>query len=135
MPRPQPDPIPDHDGLWLSCDDERPGVSIRPLTYTDLQALLAHLDQHHRHEDPGDIVGSEVSAPVLAMRVRASVGRPGASAHAEYQRRRTTERALWARGLPWRVAAVLAAGVTAGLLAAQVTPDLAGLMAVAATVG
>jgi hypothetical protein len=69
------------------------------------------------------------------MRVRASVGRPGASAHAEYRRRQATERARWARGLPWRVAAVLAAGVTAGLLAAQVTPDLAGLMAVAATVG
>jgi hypothetical protein len=69
------------------------------------------------------------------MRVRASVGRPGASAHAEYRRRQATERARWARGLPWRVAAVLAAGVTPGLLAAQVTPDLAGLMAVAATVG
>jgi hypothetical protein len=49
MPRPQPDPTPDRDGLWHSCDDERPGVSIRPLTHTDLQALLAHLDQHHRH--------------------------------------------------------------------------------------
>jgi hypothetical protein len=135
MPRPQPDPTPDRDRLWPSCDDERPGVSIRPLAHTDLQALLAHLDQHHRHQDPGDIVGSGVSAPVLAMRVRASVGRPGASAHAEYRRRRVTERALWARGLPWRVAVVLAAGVAAGLLAAQVTPDLAGLVAVAATVG
>jgi hypothetical protein len=58
MPRPQPDPTPDRDGLWPSCDDERPGVSIRPLTHTDLPALLAHLDQHHRHQDPGDIVGS-----------------------------------------------------------------------------
>jgi hypothetical protein len=53
MPRPQPDPTPDRDGLWPSCDDERPGVSIRPLTHTDLPALLAHLDQHHRHQDPG----------------------------------------------------------------------------------
>ena len=35
-------------------------------------------------------------------------------AHAEYRRRQATERARWARGLPWRVAAVLAAGVTPG---------------------
>jgi hypothetical protein len=72
---------------------------------------------------------------VLAVRVRASVGRPGASAHAEYRRRRATELATWTRSLPWRAAAVLAAAVAAGLLAAQLTPDLAGLLAVAAAAG
>jgi hypothetical protein len=62
---------------------------------------------------------------VVAVRVRASVGRPGASAHAEYQRRRITELATWARSLPWRVAAVVAASVTAWLAAARVAPYLA----------
>jgi hypothetical protein len=122
MPRPQPDPDPD--GLWPSCDDEQPGVSIRPLSHADLAALLDHLEQYGRHQDPGDTLGS--GAPVVAVRVRASVGRPGASAHAEHRRRRAIERAAWTRGLPWRVAAVLAAGVTAGLLVAQVAPGLAG---------
>jgi hypothetical protein len=131
MPRPQPDPDPD--GLWPSCDDEQPGVSIRPLSHADLAALLDHLEQYGRHQDPGDTLGS--GAPVVAVRVRASVGRPGASAHAEHRRRRAIERAAWTRGLPWRVAAVLAAGVTAGLLVAQVAPGLAGLLAVAAMVG
>jgi hypothetical protein len=32
---------------------------------------------------------------VVVVRVRASVGRPGASAHAEYRRRRGIERARW----------------------------------------
>src|SRR5215218_9634372 len=98
MPRPQPDPDPD--GFWPSCDDQQPGVSIRPLSHADLAALLAHLNQHDRHQDPGDTLGSGVPAPVLAVRVRASVGRPGASAAAEYQRRRAIEWAAWTRSLP-----------------------------------
>jgi len=130
MARPQPNPDPD--GIWPSCDDEQPGVSIRPLRHADLAALL---DQHNHHEDQGDILRSGVPAPVLAVRVRASVGRPRVSAAAEYRRHRTAERARWTHGLPWRVAAVLATGVTAGLLAAQLAPDSAGLLAVAAAAG
>jgi hypothetical protein len=72
---------------------------------------------------------------VVAVRVRASVGRPGASAHAEYRRRRAVERARWTRGMPWWAGAVLAIGVAVGLLAAQLAPDLAGLLAVAAAAG
>jgi len=59
MPRPHPDP----DGFWPSCDDQQPGVSIRPLTHADLAALLTHLDHDH---DPGDTRSSGVPAPVLA---------------------------------------------------------------------
>jgi Nuclease-related domain len=134
MASPQPDPQPDSssDGFWPSCDDERPGVSIRPLRHGDLAALLAHLDRHNRHQHPCDRLGSGAPAPVLAVRVRASVGQAGASAAAEYRRRRAAERARWTRSLSWRVAAVLAAGVTAGLLAAQIASDLAGLLAVVA---
>jgi hypothetical protein len=96
----QPDSHPD--GVWSSCDDEQPGVSIRPLGQADLAALLAHLDHDQDH-----IFGSGGSAPVVAVRVRASVGRPGASAAAEYRRRRATELATWARSLPWRILAPL----------------------------
>jgi hypothetical protein len=69
---------------------------------------------------------------VVAVRVRASVGRPGASAAAEYRRRRAIERAAWTRSLPWRAAAVLAAGLLAGLLAAHLAPHQAPLAMVAA---
>src|SRR5215217_7148149 len=128
MPRPQPDPDPD--GFWPSCDDQQPGVSIRPLHHADLAALLAHLDH-----DPGDTLNSKVPAPMLAMRVRASVGRPGASAHAEYRRRRATELAAWTHSLPWRIAAVLAIGLTGWLLATQVVPHLAALAGASVAAG
>jgi Nuclease-related domain len=128
MPRPQP--TSDPDGFRPSCDDEQPGVLIRPLSQADVAALLAHLDQHNHGRNPGDSLGSGMPPPVLARRVRASVGRPGASAHAQYRRRRAAERTRWTYSLPWRVAAVLAAAVTAGLLAAQATPHVAALASV-----
>jgi hypothetical protein len=137
MANPQPDP----DDRWPACDEQPPGVSIRPLRPGDLQALLAHLHHHEQaDEDEDQLAGSDerrpaTGGPVVAVRVRASVGRPGASAHAEYRRRRAVERARWTRGLPWRAGAVLAIGVAVGLLAAQLAPDLAGLLAVAAAAG
>ena len=57
--------------------------------------------------------------------MRASVGRPGASAAAQYQRRRAAELAAWSRSLPWRVLALAAAGMGSWLAAAQVATDLA----------
>jgi hypothetical protein len=140
MADPQP-PKPDPDDLWPACDEQPPGVSIRPLGHGDLQALLAHLHHHDQDdEDRGLVAGPAgrrpaAGGPVVAVRVRASVGRPGASAHAEYRRRRAIERARWTHSLPWRAGAVLAAGVTAGLLTAQLAPRLAGLLAVVAAAG
>jgi hypothetical protein len=137
--RPQPTQ-PEPDDLWPVCDEPPPGISIRPLRHGDLPALLAHLD-HHEHDRDGHPLGGPTSRrpavgrPVVALRVRASVGRPGASAHAEYWRRRATDWAAWSRGLPWRAGAMLATGVTAGLLGTQVVPRLAGLLAVAAVAG
>jgi hypothetical protein len=116
----QPDSYPD--GFWPSCDDQQPGMSIRPLSQADLAALLAHL---HHDQDQDHILRSGGPAPVVAVRVRASVGRPGASAHSEYRRRRAMELAIWARSLPWRVLALVAAGVAAWLAAARVAPNLA----------
>jgi hypothetical protein len=123
MPRPhQPDPEPDRG--WASWDDPPPGVSIRPLGQGDLAALLAHLDQHaHPQHVNGPV---EPTGPVLAVRVRASVGRPGASAQAEYRRRRAAESAAWVRSLPWRAAVVLAVGLAVGLLVGQLALPLAG---------
>jgi hypothetical protein len=72
---------------------------------------------------------------VVALRVWASVGRPGVSAAAEYQRRRATERAAWTRSLPWRATAVLAAGLLTGLTAAQLAPHLAPLAVAVAVAG
>jgi hypothetical protein len=137
MANPQPDP----DDRWPACDEQPPGVSIRPLRHGDLQALLAHLHHHEQDdEDEGQLAGPAGRRPaaggaVVAVRVRASVGRPGASAQHEYRRRRAAERASWTRGLAWRAGAVLAVGVAAGLLGAQLAPDLAGLLAVAAAAG
>jgi hypothetical protein len=133
MPRPQPDPDPD--GVWPACDDEQPGVSIRPLRHADLAALLAHLHQHGHDQEPGHTFGSGGPAPVVAVRVRASVGQPGASAAAEYRRRRAAERAAWVSTLPGRAIAILVAGATAWLLAAQVVGQLATLAGVAVAVG
>ena len=78
---------------WPFDDDEdRPSGSVRPLSQADLQAILAHLS-----DDPDALLAGTIGdGPVVAVRVRASVGRPGASAHAEYQRRRATELATWA---------------------------------------
>ena len=132
---------PEPEDRWPACDQQPPGTSIRPLRHGDLPALLAHLDHHREHDQDEDLLAAQggrrsaVGGPVVAVRVRASVGRPGASAHAEYRRRRATDWAAWSRGLPWRVAAALAAGVAAGLLAAQVTPRLDGLLAVAVAAG
>jgi Nuclease-related domain len=133
MPRPHPaQPDPNPDSFWPSCDDQQPGVSIRPLSHADLAALLAHLD--HDQHDPA-VVGPAASPPVVAVRVRASVGHPGASAQAEYRRRRAAERAAWRVTVPWRVAVVLAVGVAAGLLAAALIPRLGGLAGVVAAAG
>jgi hypothetical protein len=94
-------------------DDEQPGLTIRPLSHADLDAILAGL------EDDRDslLAGTAADQPVVAVRVRATVGRSGASAQAAYRQRRAGELAGWLRGLPWRAAAALGAGTAAGLLA------------------
>jgi hypothetical protein len=50
------------------------------------------------------------------MRVRASVGQPGGSAHAQWRRLRAAEWAAWTRTLPWRAAATLGIAVGGGVL-------------------
>jgi Nuclease-related domain len=132
MPMPSPEP----DGRWPSCDDEQPGISIRPLSQADFAAPLAHLHQHEHEQNLDDEpAGPNTPAPVVAVPVRATVGQPGASAQAEYRRRRTEEWAAWTRTLPRRIAGVLAVGALVGLLAAQLALRLAGLAGLLAAAG
>jgi hypothetical protein len=62
---------------WPFDDNDRPSGSVRPLSQADLQAILAHLG-----DDPDQLLaGTTADRPVVAVRVRASVGRPGGSIH------------------------------------------------------
>jgi hypothetical protein len=115
-----------------SDDDDRPSGSVQPLSQADLEAILAHLC-----DDPDQLLaGTGVDRPVVAVRVRASVGRPGGSAQARWRQMRAAEWAAWIRTMPWRVAAALGIGAGAGLLGSLIAPRLVlvlgGLAAVAA---
>ena len=113
-------------------DEDRPSGSVRPLSQADLQAILAHLS-----EDPDHLLADTgVDRPVVVMRVRASVGRPGGSAQARWRRMRAAEWAAWIRTVPWRVATVLGIGAGGGVLGRLLAPRLglivAALVAMAA---
>jgi hypothetical protein len=113
-------------------DDDRPSGSLRPLSQADLQAILAHLG-----DDPDELLaGTSADRPVVAVRVRARVSRPGGSAQATWRRLRAAEWAAWTRTLASRVAASLGIGAVGGmlgsLLAARLSLVLGGLAAVAA---
>ena len=117
---------------WPFDDEDRPSGSVRPLSQADLQAILAHLG-----DDPDRLLaGTGADRPVVAVRVRASVGRPGGSAQARWRRARAAEWAAWTRTLPWRVAVIVVTGVAGGLLGSLLAPRLGlavgGLAAVVA---
>jgi hypothetical protein len=100
------------------CDDDRPSGSVRPLSQTDLKAILAHLA-----DDPDGLrAGTSPDRPMVAVRMRATVGRPGGSAQATWRRARAAEWAAWTRTLPWRMAAIILAGVLGGLLGSLLGP-------------
>ena len=111
-------------------DHDRPSGSVQPLSQADLQAILAHLG-----DDPDQLLaGTNGDRPVVTMRVRASVGRPGGSAQARWRRLRAAEWTAWTRTLPWRVAATLGTGTTAGVLGSLLAPRLALVLGALAAV-
>jgi hypothetical protein len=117
---------------WPFDDDDRPSGSVRPLSQADLQAILAHLS-----DDCDELLaGTGADRPVVVVRVRASVGRPGGSAQARWRQMRAAEWAAWTRTLPWRVAVILGIGAGGGILGSLLAPRLGlivgGLAAVAA---
>jgi Nuclease-related domain len=116
---------------WPFDDEDRPSGSVRPLSQADLQAILAHLTS-----DPDELlVGTDADRPMVAARVRATVGRPGGSAQAQWRQLRAAERTAWTRALPWRVAVIVGIGVAAGVLGSLLAPRLSlilGALAAAA---
>jgi hypothetical protein len=105
---------------WPFEDDDRPSGSVQPLSQADLQAILVHLD-----DDPDELLaGTGADRPVVAVRMRASVGRPGGSAQDRWREMRAAEWAAWTRTLPWRVAAILGIGAAGGLLGSLLGPRL-----------
>jgi hypothetical protein len=113
-------------------DEDRPSGSVRPLSQADLQVILAHLTSH-----PDQLLaGTDADRPVVAVRGRATVGRPGGSAQARWRQLRAAEWAAWSRTLPWRVAILLGIGAGGGVLGSLLAPRLglvlSGLGAVAA---
>jgi hypothetical protein len=115
-------------------DDDTPGLSIHPLTQADVDAIVAHVGDIP-DDDPGFQLdpaptsrsrraraAASMTQPAAGRGTRGQAGRPGGSAQAEYQRRRARDHTAWSRTLPWRVAALLGAG-----LAAVVAATLPGL--------
>jgi hypothetical protein len=105
---------------WPFDDEDRPSGSVRPLSPADLQAIVAHLS-----DDQDELLaGTNADRPVVAVRVRASVGRPGGSAQARWRHQRAAEWAAWTRTLPWRVACILGIGLGGGVLGRLLAPQL-----------
>jgi hypothetical protein len=117
---------------WPFDEDDQPSGSVRPLSQADLRALLAHLS-----DDPDELLaGTGADQPVVAVRMRATVGQPGGSAHARWRRLRAAEWATWSRTLLWRMAAIVVTGAGVGVLGSLLAPRLGlvvgGLAAAAA---
>jgi hypothetical protein len=104
---------------------------------------MAHQPAHWPHDEEDPPVGVTIrsieqlpnipeSTPMLAAAPSAdwdrggAYGTPGGSAIAHYQQARAREWATFARTLPLRLAAVIAAGALAGILVHGASPRLAG---------
>jgi Nuclease-related domain len=116
---------------WPFDDDDRPSGSVQPLSQADLQTILAHLTD----DEPDQLLaGTNADRPVVVIRVRATVGRPGGSAQARWRRLRAAEWATWTRTLPWRVAILLGICAAGGVLGSLLAPWLGLVLGVLAAV-
>jgi hypothetical protein len=77
----------------------RPGLSVYALTREDAEAILASMPDEPDDEPPLRL-SSLRRATAARRRERRPLGTRGASAQAEYQRRRQAEHVGWARTLP-----------------------------------
>jgi Nuclease-related domain len=132
-------PHPDHDRERFPVpweDDDTPGLSVHALTQADMEAILASMPDEPDTERPIHLPSMRRAASARRVH-RQAYGTPGASAEAEYQRRRAEEHTAWARTRPLRVAAAALAGLCSGLIATVLDlPVPAGsLLAVAAAAG
>jgi hypothetical protein len=157
-PNPNPDPGEEDLEALGTPVYEGSGLSVRALTAEELQQFLdAHTGQPTQRLGGGwaalDRSGHSLRIPrtppraadappgpqsaVPAAPMAGSLGCPGRSALAQYRRRHAAELAGWTRSLAWRAPLVAAAGLVAGMLAAQAGLPGAGLagLAVAVLVG
>jgi hypothetical protein len=99
-------------------DDYEPGITVRPLYAEDLDDYLAMF--------PG--VEPEPFTPILSAETSAAAqgreGRPGASAYAEYRRRRRLELHAWHARLPGHLLLIAAVFVVSWFLGATFTGPL-----------
>jgi hypothetical protein len=140
-----PDHPPDHQETPHRLDWSQPqpsngaiyhgaGLTMRAYTAEELRARLGP-PTPPGSAPPGATTAPPAPAP-MAPPVAAGETRPGASARAEYQRRRAAELTSWTRGLPWRIALVAIAALAGQQLASHsglLDPWLAGLTAAAGT--
>jgi hypothetical protein len=108
------------------------GLTVRAYTAAELRARLGHRTPA-TPALPALTSAGLTPAPATA-RDFSSGARAGASAWAEYRRRRAAELARWSVGLPWRAGLVAACALAAQQLAAHAglpRPWLAGLLAAA----
>jgi Nuclease-related domain len=116
MARPHPHPDNERERFPVPWeDDDAPGLSVHALTRQDAEAILASMPDE---DDEPPLRLPSLRKAAAARRQRRSYGTPGATAQAEYQRRRQAERAAWAR-TPLRIAVTVLAGL-GGLLVASV---------------
>jgi hypothetical protein len=129
-------PHPDHEQerfphAWE--DDDAPGLSVHPLTRADAQAILASMPDEPDDTPPLRLPSLRKAA--ATRRERRSDGTPGATAQAEYQRRRAAEHAAWARTRPPRIAATVLAGLGSLLVATVAGLPLPAGLAVSLAAG
>jgi hypothetical protein len=132
-------PHPDHERERFPLpweDDDTPGLSVHALTREDMEAILAQMPDEPDDQRPIRLPSRRRQAPRRRYRQQA-YGTPGASAEAEYRRRRASEHAAWARTLPLRIAATVLAGLGGGLVAvvAGLPLPACGLLALATSAG
>jgi hypothetical protein len=135
-----PDHLPDphHSSHRLNWSQPQPsngaiyrgaGLTVRAYTAEELRGRL----------DPPTPTGPAPPTPAMAPPappVAAGETQPGASARAEYRRRRAAELTGWTAGLPWRAALAAVAALTGQQLGTHIgllDPWLAGLAAAAGT--
>jgi hypothetical protein len=107
------------------------GLTVRAYTADELRARLGHPAPTTPARPAATPAGP---TPPLAAPAAPGGTRAGASAWAEYRRRRAAELARWTAGLPWRASLATAAGIAGWRLGAHAglpRPWLAGLLAAA----